>query len=332
MVLRIVFAGQDMVDLEKAESVPLREGCVRVRTEMSLMSAGTEGIALHKRFDEGTHWAAYVRYPFLPGHAAVGVVEEVATGVVSPSVGDRVVSRSNHASEHVVEASRCTVVPRDVPLDAAVWFALAKIALVGARVAEYRLGDKVAVVGAGPIGQMSVRWAAAAGLGWVVAMDPVASRLEHALRGGASATVALPVAEARDAVLAAGGGTLPRVVVDSTGNAGVFASALGLVADFGRLVLLGDTGSPRSQCLTSDVVARGVTVVGAHDSYNHRIPGWERDEDMYGLFFELVRSRRFNVEGLITHRFSPTEAKAAYELATALPGDSMGVAFDWTGS
>ncbi len=294
------------------------------------MSAGTEGIALHKRFDEGSWWASYVKYPFLPGYAAIGVVEEVAPDVTKLSVGDRVASRSKHASEHVLEAEKCTVVPDDVPTDAAVWFALAKIALVGARVAEYKLGDSVAVVGAGPIGQMSVRWAAAAGCKSVIAIDTVASRLQHAVHGGASAAVLFPAAEARDSVLTAGGGALPRVVVDTTGNASAFASSLGLAADFGRLVLLGDTGTPENQYLTSAIVHRLVTVAGAHDSYNRRAPGWESDEEMHELFFKLVEANRFNVEDLITHRFSPIDAKAAYELATVSPGDSMGVAFDWS--
>lgn len=332
MVLRIVFPEQDKVELEEVESEPLRPGCVRVRTTVSLMSAGTEGIALHKRFEEGTHWASYVQYPFCPGYAAIGVVEEVGRGVTSLSVGDRVASRSSHASEHVVEAERCTVVPEAVSSDAAVWFALAKIALVGAKVAQYRLGDSVAVVGAGPIGQMSLRWAVAAGCKAVVAVDAVVSRLGYARRGGASAVVPFSAADAREELSTAMDGALPRIVVDTTGNASAFASSLGLVADFGRLVLLGDTGSPSSQHLTSDVIARGVTVAGAHDSYNRRFPGWENDEEMYQLFFRLVRTARFDVEGLITHRFPPTDANAAYELATVLPGDSLGVAFDWLAS
>ena len=332
MALRIVFPEQDKVELEEVYPERLRSGCVRVRTTVSLISAGTEGIALHKRFDEGSHWAAYVRYPFHPGYAAIGVVEEIGTGVRGLSIGDRVASRSNHASEYVLEAERCTVVPEDIPLENAVWFALAKIALVGARVADYKLGDRVAVVGAGPIGQMSVRWAVAAGCRSIVAIDTPASRLEHARRGGASATVLLPAAEAKDGVLTGSGGVLPRVVVDTTGNATAFASSLGLAADFGRLVLLGDSGWPRSQHLTSDVMSRGVMVVGAHDSYNRRAPGWETDEDMHDLFFRLVQARRLNVEGLITHSVSPTDAKAAYDLATVSTGDSMGVAFDWLGT
>lgn len=326
---RIVFAEKDRVELEEAEPEVMRPGSVRVRTALSLISAGTEGIALHRRFDDGTHWASYVRYPFRPGYAAIGIVQELGEGVDGLAIGDRVAFRSSHASEHVVDAGRCTPIPAEVELDAACWFALAKIAFIGARAAMYTLGDTVVVVGAGPIGQMSLRWAVAAGARSIIAVDAVSPRLEHARRGGASEVVAAAVGDAREAVVAACRGQLPRVVVDSTGNASAFSEALGLVADFGRVVLLGDTGSPASQHLTSDVVYRGVTIIGAHDSHNRRAPGWEDDTSLHELFFELVRTGRFDVRNLTTHHFAPADAKAAYQLATEEPGDSMGVVFDW---
>jgi threonine dehydrogenase-like Zn-dependent dehydrogenase len=59
-------------------------------------------------------------------------------------------------------------------------------------------------------------------------------------------------------ILKINGGSPPRVVIDSTGNSKVFQTALGLVQDFGTLVLLGDTGQPGMQALTPDVITRGL--------------------------------------------------------------------------
>jgi threonine dehydrogenase-like Zn-dependent dehydrogenase len=70
-----------------------------------------------------------------------------------------------------------------------VWFALAKIPFMGARAADLPIGDSVAIIGAGPVGQMALRWMHALRCNYVVAVVTIASRLEHARRGGATATV-----------------------------------------------------------------------------------------------------------------------------------------------
>jgi 2-desacetyl-2-hydroxyethyl bacteriochlorophyllide A dehydrogenase len=321
---RIVFADREEVALETFEPEPVTEGTVRLRTQYTLISSGTEGIALRGLFDEDTHWASWIAYPFRPGYSAVGLIEEVGAGVTDFQVGDRVAARVGHASEHVVRAAWCTRVPDGVPGEQACWFGLAKIGLMGAQAARYELGDTVAVIGAGPIGQMSVRWAAAAGAMNVVAVDRVAGRLEVARKGGATAT-STDIHD--DGISASGDG--PRVVVDSTGNAAVFAEALRLVADHGRVVVLGDTGSPASQHLTPDVITRGVTIVGAHDKHSIARHGREGDRRLHELFFQLVATGRFGLDGLTTHTFDPTDFQAAYDVATGR-GDGIGIAFDWS--
>lgn len=329
MVQRIVFPFRDKVDLEETRPTPVGAGVVRIRTTHSLISAGTEGIALHELFDQDSHWAAFVRYPFHPGYSAVGVIEEIGPDVTGFAMGDRVAARLGHASEHVVDATVCTRVPDDVDPSDATWFGLAKIALMGAQAAGYEIGDAVAVIGAGPVGQMSLRWARAAGATDVVVVDTVEARLKTALRGGATAIVSAPADEALEDILAACEGRRPRVVIDSTGNAAVFAAALSVVADRGRVVLLGDTGSPASQHLTPDVIVRGLSIVGAHDSHSMTSHDWDHDRRLHEHFFHLVRTGRFPLDGLVTHAFSPRDCAAAYETATRRGTDALGVVFDW---
>ena len=321
MERRIVFRGQNEIALEAFEPPVAGPGEVRLRTLRTLISAGTEGIVLHRRFAPDTHWDRWVRYPFFPGYCAVSVVEAVGPGVEGFAVGDRVASRTGHASVAVVAADRAFAVPAGARTEDLPWFALAKIALVGARAAEFRLEDGVLIIGAGPIGQMALRWALAAGTR-AVALDPLAPRVEHSARGGASATVALPAAGAREAVIGALG-EAPRVVIDTTGHPAVFAAALGLVADRGRVVVLGDAPAPAEQRLTSDVITRGLTIVGAHDVHLPETAG------SYAPFFDLLARGRFPLGGLTTHVFRPEEFGKAYALVTTT-GDAMGVAFDWT--
>ena len=323
---RLVFTGKQEVHLEECELAAPKDGEVLVRTEFSLMSTGTENIVFNRLFEAGTHWDKWVRYPFYPGYSAVGIVEAVGEGV-DFKTGDRVAMRGRHQSHLLAKEGDFQPIPCGIPLNSAPWFALAKIAFIGALAADYRLGDSVLIIGAGPIGQMSTRWARASGAASIIVVDAMPERLALAQTGGATAVISSPIAEAREAILAANNGQLPRIVIDSTGNAQVFSQALALADKFGKVVLLGDSGTPASQKLTSDVIMRGITVIGAHDG--HTTQKWT-EATISSLFFALVSSGRFSLEGLNTHSFKPEECVNAYETANRERAKTMGIVFDWT--
>jgi 2-desacetyl-2-hydroxyethyl bacteriochlorophyllide A dehydrogenase len=323
---RLVFPGKQQVQIETFDLDAPGKGQVRVRIYLSLMSTGTENIVYNRHFDPGTHWDNWVRYPFYPGYSSVGTIEAVGEDVTSLKVGQRVAVRPGHRSHDVTSADSCMPIGDGIPFEQAVWFALAKITFLGACAAGYSLGDSVMIIGAGPIGQMSLRWARAAGAESLIMVDTAEHRMPLAQAGGATSVITLPIAEAGDAVLAAGGGTLPRVVIDSTGNAAVFAAALGLVRRFGKVVLQGDTGSPARQALTPDVIMKGLTIVGAHDS--HETPEWNGSA-IARLFFNLIATGRFPLEGLTSHVFKPEQCAEAYATANRDRATTMGILFDW---
>ena len=117
------------------------------------------------------------------------------------------------------------------------------------------------------------------------------------------------------------------LIVDTTGNPAVFAEALGLAARYGKLVLLGDTGYPSRQCLTSDVMTKGLTIVATHD---HQDRGGWTQRRIDELFFKLALDGSFRLDGLITHEFRPDACREAYSLVTQRREDVVGVLFDWT--
>ncbi|MDR3691281.1 MAG: zinc-binding alcohol dehydrogenase [Fimbriimonas sp.] len=326
MALRIVFPKQNEVELEVFEPEPIRPGALRLKTEVSLLSTGTEGICLQHLFEPGTHWDDWVKHPFYPGYSTVGRITEIGEGVTGWQIGQRAVAWASHATEAVVDAGGVSPAPESVEPEEACWFALALVGFMGAKNGRFRLGDSIALVGAGPVGQMAVRWAVACGARHVVSIDPVAWRLEMSKKAGATATVCGTVADSIPAVIEACGGVRPRVVVDVTGHPRVFEQCLALPRDRGVLVVLGDTGAPSQQRLTRDLIRRGLHIVGAHGS--HEEGEWSRraiDE----LFFDLVQRHRFDVSGLVTHVFRPEQCKEAYTLVTSGREASMGILFDW---
>ena len=297
-----------------------RVGQLRLRTRCTLMSAGTESTVFAGRFEAGTHWARYAQFPFRPGYACVADGEQAGT---------RVAVRAPHASHVLADADRCVPVPADLPDEQAVWFALAKIAFVGIRVGNVRPGSRVLIVGAGPIGQMTVRWAAAAAASDVVVVDMVAQRLGLALAGGATATVAGALDDMGEEISGAFAGDAPDIVIDATGHPAALPGALRAAADKGTVVLLGDAGFPSQQHLTSDVIVRGVRIAGAHDAYTIGDARWDNDREIVRLFFRLATTGRFPLDGLTSHRFTPDACQRAYELAATARQDAMGIVFDW---
>lgn len=330
MPKRIIFPEKDRVSFEDFELPEPGPGQVRVRTWYSLMSIGTETIILGRKYDPDTHFARMFSFPQLKtGVQALGQVEQAAADVADFRTGDIVYMREAHGSHQVLPASACSPVPSGTDLKSACWCGLAKTAFRAAWAGRFELGKHILIIGAGPVGQMAVRWASTAGVQTIAVADLSGYRLEHAVRGGATLTFENNIADCMDGIRAIDNGNGPSLVVDVTGNPAVFRPALAAAAKYARVLLLGDTGYPSSQCLSSDVMTKGLTIQATHDSHDR--DGWtQRRIDR--LFFDLVKQDKFNLSGLITHEFSPQDCREAYALANEQRHETMGILYDWTQS
>lgn len=327
MARRIVFTGKAQVELQDCADHLLEPGTVRILAETSLISSGTEGICFLRLFEPGSHFDAWVRsYPFETGYSMVGRVVEVGEGVTEFAVGQRVASRRLHRSEAVAPVSETHSVPDELANEEAVWFALATVGFMGAKNAGFRLGDSIAVVGGGPVGQMALRWAAAAGARHLMMADPVPMRLELAKAGGATAVLQARVEDVGDRFVGLCGGQAPRVVVDATGHPSVLPHCLPLPRWRGSVLLLGDAGEPTRQHITKDVVTRGIQIIGAH--IRHEEDGWD-ERAVVSLFFDLARRGSFKLDRLNTHRYRPEECVEAYSHLIEGREKTMGILFDW---
>ena len=328
MPKRIIFPEKDRVSFEDFELPEIRPGQVRVRTYYSLVSIGTETIILGRKYDADTHFARIFSFPQLKtGVQALGQVEQVAHGVEEFRAGDVIYMRQAHGSHQVLPASACSPVPSGIDLKSACWAGLAKTAFRAAWAGRFGPGKHILVIGAGPVGQMALRWASAAGAQTIAVVDLSGNRLEHAERGGATLTFEGRIADCMDGIQALDEGNGPSIVVDATGNPAVFQSALAAAGKYARVILLGDTGYPSRQCLSSEAMTKGLTIQATHDSHDR--DGWTQRR-IDGLFFDLVKRDKFNLSGLITHEFPPQDCREAYALASDHRHDAMGILFDWT--
>ncbi|MFV0253283.1 MAG: zinc-binding dehydrogenase [Beutenbergiaceae bacterium] len=204
----------------------------------------------------------------VPGHEAVGVVQELPAGYARLRVGDRVMAYQhtgdgtcahclrgepmfcpdrmtlgNHrhggnAQYLVTPADSLIAVPDDIedPLAALIACNFGT-GYMGLSKTGAGLGDRVVVIGLGPVGSCVVAAAAAQGC-MVIAVDPVAERRELATRLGASHTIDPmaqdPIAEVRSLT-----GEGAEVVAECSANPVAQQQAMKCVRIQGTVLLLG---------------------------------------------------------------------------------------------
>lgn len=261
----------EVVDLPEPE---VRSGHVRVSTEWSVISAGTEqavsstaarslvGKALdrpeqvrkvaEKAMRDGPSSAlAAVRARLddllTPGYSSSGVVDLVGTGVEGIRPGDRVgcfgANHACHAETIVVPAPLCLHLPDDLDDRWGAFGALGGVAAHGVRVARVEAGSIVAVIGLGLVGQIAAQLVTAAG-GRVVGIDPARERVMLARRLGAVAGSVLGEVDVEEAVAAAskGIGADAVIVTAASSDSSPVELAARVARDRATVSVVGDVG------------------------------------------------------------------------------------------
>jgi 2-desacetyl-2-hydroxyethyl bacteriochlorophyllide A dehydrogenase len=195
-----------------------------------------------------------IRYPIVPGHEWAGEVAEAGAGVAGLAAGDPVVgecvvgprgrdhfgfSISGAAAEYfTVRAEWLHKLPRHMTFTQGALVEPFSVAYAAVRAAGIDPSDRVAVLGAGPIGLLAAM-AAAGRNAAVTVIEPRADRRAKALAVGASATLDPAAgdlaAQARDQT----GGELFDVVIESAGHPAAMAQALTVAGNHGRIVYVG---------------------------------------------------------------------------------------------
>jgi 2-desacetyl-2-hydroxyethyl bacteriochlorophyllide A dehydrogenase len=325
---RVVWPEAGKVALEEYEIGPPGEREVQLATVCTLLSPGTErawllGLPNTPR-----------RYPSRPGYNSVGRVTAVGSGVQSLAVGDIVGSGAGHASAVNVAEERAVKLPDGLKPEIAVFFTMGCIALQGVRKARIELGEGVAVIGQGLVGQLALQFARLEGGLPAIGMDLSESRRALSLRCGADLALDPRDAAFREQLAVATGGEGPAVVIEATGSPEPVKQALELAGRCGRIVLLGSTrGTSDDVNFYKDVHCRGLHIIGAHANVRparDRSPGywpWRQDAE---TIMRLMAARRLAIEPLISDRVPWHRSTQVYERLAAWDDGLLGVVLDWT--
>jgi L-iditol 2-dehydrogenase len=313
-------------------------GKLLIATRATLISTGTElanwtGITADRK-GMGPDWRDK---PLRLGYSLVGTVLAVGAGVQGWSPGTRVSGAGSHASAVVLDAARCVAVPDEVSDATATFGTLGPIALNGVRRADLALGETVAVIGLGLIGQLAGLWARLNGARPVVGVDLIARRRDLAREIGFDAAFDPgDDAAARQELARWTDGQGFDAVFESTGHPSALVPALRLAVRDGRVVALGSTRGVIEQFdLYADLHQRGVTLIGAHANTHpaqaNAANRWTEPANR-ALTLRCIAVGDLPVQHLISHRVPAEQAPAMFQLLADHRDEAMGVVLQWADS
>ena len=348
-------------------------GTVLVRTAASLVSAGTERTSVEfsrkslvakarsrpdlvkkvvdKARTDGILSAlsaarARLDKPLALGYSSSGIVIGVGHGVEGFRTGDQVAcggaGYASHAEIVRVPTHLAARVPDGVKLEHAAFATVGAIGLHGLRLAEPQLGEWVAVVGLGVIGQLTVQMARAAGCR-VVGIDLDGDRVARARTLGAEAALIVGSDDVRETVraLTGGAGVDAALVPAATTSNDPVTLAADLCRDRGRVVVVGAVGMdlPRPPFYEKELSFRISRSYGPgrYDpiyeeggiDYPIGYVRWTENRNLRA-FLDLLGDGRVRVEPLVTHRIPIEEGDRAYRVITERE-PSLGVLLTYPG-
>jgi len=332
-------APREIAIVEYEERAP-GPGEVLVRTLYSGISAGTELTAYRgsnpyvtRRWDGGrrlfvdggpTH-----AYPLDAwGYEEVGEVVAVGNGVARVAPGDRVWGIWGHRTSAVLGED--AVADRrlcDVPALTGVFARIGAVALNAVLDADVHLGETVAVFGQGVAGLLATQLVRRSGAS-VIAVDPIARRLELARTLGAAWTV--DAADAGAAIKELTGGRGADVTIEFSGASAALHEAVRGAAYASRVVVAGFAQGGAGDLRLGEefhhnrieLVSSQISAVAPRLSQRWDVRRLER------TVVDLCAQGRLDIEPLVSHVLPLAAAADAFRLLDERPGEALQVVLE----
>jgi D-arabinitol dehydrogenase (NADP+) len=263
-------------------------------------------------------------YPVIPGHEFSGVVEQVGDGVTRFQVGDRVavepniacdncynclhnrhnfclnwqavgVTRPGGMAQYVVAPEKSVFDIGDLPCEHGAFMEPLSCALHGVERANVRLADRVAILGAGPIGILLLQAVRLQGAARVTVVEKNPARAELAQACGAHRCLTHVDDLEKDRY---------DVVIDATGVIPLMARTVDFVRHGGTVLLFGvPPAGQRMELEAFQIFRKGLTVLSSFTSVRNSYQA-----------VALLQSQRIDVSDLISHRLPLDEFERGVEL------------------
>ena len=361
---QVIRKGLKHIIVDEVSDPVVSSNHVLIRPFYSLISAGTETADIHtdsivkEVADNPSHlqtvWnvmkktdpvstfnevrAKFQDYAVL-GYSGAGVIVDKDAKVTDLSVGQRV-AYGGEGTGHgeTINAGRNLVarVPDNVSFQEACFTTLGAIAMNSVRLAEIKIGDVVAVIGLGLVGQLVAQLVRCHG-GVVVAIDLDKKRVDMAKETGADfGIVGSDMTVAQVKALTGGRGADCVIVAAASKSPRPLQDGVKMCCDRGRVIMVGacPIDVPRAEMYVKELsfmVSRAYGP-GSYDptyekqgvDYPISYVRWTENRNMEE-FLRLISVGKVNVKPLISHEFDLDDAPKAYDTILGNGSGSLAV-------
>lgn len=313
-----------LVEVAEPETIGPHEVKIRV------VFTGVCGSELHAY--HGTH--PFRKPPLISGHEFSGIVQEIGSEVTRVKVGDRVTAEpqvpcgacyecangmyhmcpdkqvlgahgwTGSFAEHIVMPEQVLIVlPDEVSLEHGTLYEPLAVGMHAVRISGCGAGDRVLVIGCGPIGLAIIMAARMIGCKEVIASDAVNHNLGVAMKLGATRTINVRECSQLDEIKAITAGIGVDYTFLAFGNGPIVTESIELTRKGGTIMEVAVLGSPKevdfSNFYQREINMRGSNVYVAED---------------FALVGKLVESKMFDLDLYISHILPIEEAAKAFHM------------------
>lgn len=296
-------------------------------------------------FKEGRLGPFVVDRPYIPGHEACGVVAREAATPGGPRKGTRV------ALEPGIPCRRCALckagrynlcrgvvfmsappvngtfaefaavaadfahpLPHSVDDESGAFVEPVAVGVQACTRAGLRAATTVAVIGAGPIGLVTMLVARAFGAASVYLVDRMPARLALGAKLGATATIDAGQGDAGARIAELTGGAGADFVLDASGSSAACASAPALAARGGSVTIIGWPEKSSFPYPVETIIEKELDVHGVNRYCN-----------AFPRAIALLASGAVDVRPLVSHRFTLDRVTDAFSFAADHPAETIKV-------
>ncbi len=277
------------------------------------------------------------------GYSASGTVIESRCDEFKP--GDLVAvagaGYANHAEIVTVPKNLAIKIPEGVSLEEAAYTTVASIAMQGFRQAEPQLGETVAVMGLGLLGQITIQLLKSAGCR-VIGLDVNENLFATATKYGCDLTLQNDFNSLQQInSFTRGLGCDSVIITASTSSHDPIQLAMEMCRQRGTVVIVGAIGmNMQRQPFYKKEISLKISCSygpGRYDAgyeeggndYPAAFVRWTENRNMIAVL-DMIASKRLDVASFTTHRFQINYATKAYELITNKVGEKfLGVVLEY---
>jgi L-iditol 2-dehydrogenase len=259
-------------------------------------------------------------FPLIPcGRCAMCAIGEYASCADYDYYGSR--RDGGFAELLAVRLENLVPLPDALSMEDGAMIEPAAVAVHALAAAPLRLGDTLAVFGAGPIGLMAAQLATAAGVR-VLLVDLDTRKLDLARRHGWAEPVDAGAGDAAEQLRELTGGGVDAAL-EAAGVAPTLAGALRAVRPFGHVVLMGNPAG--AMTLAQDdywqVLRKQLTCRGVWNSAHNPV------RDDWAVAIGAVERGHLDLAPLVTHRFRLEDCAEAFRVAASAEDLSLKIMF-----